>query len=83
MAYQGNTEDYTDASFSSVKSCQCQVQLSEDKNPHTETPHCSITVSPIPFHGQIPVCQDKERFQALKAIRPMSVTKTELSKGAK
>lgn len=47
MPYQGNTEDYTDASFSLIKSCQCQVQLSEDKNPHTETPHCSSTVSSL------------------------------------
>lgn len=83
MAYQGNTEDYTDASFSLVKSCQCQVQLSEDKNPHTEIPRCYCAVSPLVFHGQTPAGQDKERFQALKATRLMSVTKIEPPKGVK
>jgi len=62
MVYQGNTEDDTDASFRLITACQCQVQLSEDKNTHVKTLHCSTAVSHLPYHGQSPICEERDRF---------------------
>lgn len=81
MVYQANTEDYTDASFSLIKACQCQVQLSKDKNPHIKTLRLPV---PFPTFLFMASCQYVRReISGFTAIRLMPVIQTELPKGAK
>lgn len=83
MVYPGNTEDDTDASFSLIKACPVRVVLDTDKNSYIGTPTVPVLFPTFLFMASPQHVRREREISGFKAIRLMSVFKTELPKGAK